>query len=208
MLNSPRTLLPVGRPVLATSATLNPEALRDICSNLNVDPDESFYLNLGNDRPNITPSIVLMNSAKDYDALDTVLPPTQPQFNPSPTHRNPSSSPTPSKRLRSFAATFADSTVATKCSARGRSGPAFDFLHAHRTAKAKRRVMKQFRKGKIKFLVATEAAGMEADIADIELVIEFGVPQSPDVWSQHMGRAGRCPGLQARVIMLVEKSMF
>ncbi|KAK6996301.1 hypothetical protein R3P38DRAFT_2473656, partial [Favolaschia claudopus] len=37
---------------------------------------------------------------------------------------------------------------------------AIDFLHAHRTAKAKRRVMKQFRKGKIKLLVSTEAVGM------------------------------------------------
>ncbi|KAJ6481357.1 P-loop containing nucleoside triphosphate hydrolase protein [Mycena vulgaris] len=196
MLNSPRTLLPVGRPVLATSATLNPEALRDICSNLNVDPDESFYLNLGNDRPNITPSIVLMNSAKDYDALDTVLP-------------DPATIQSIADAPKSLIFTHAIKKTQIICRHLRRlySGDeiAFDFLHAHRTAKAKRRVMKQFRKGKIKFLVATEAAGMEADIADIELVIEFGVPQSPDVWSQHMGRAGRCPGLQARVIMLREE---
>ncbi|KAF8215472.1 P-loop containing nucleoside triphosphate hydrolase protein [Mycena galopus ATCC 62051] len=68
--------------------------------------------------------------------------------------------------------------------------------------------MKQFRKGKIRTLVATEAAGMGADIPDIELVIQFGVPSSLAVWTQRAGRAGRFPGLQARAIMLVEKSMF
>jgi len=35
-----------------------------------------------------------------------------------------------------------------------------DFLHAHQTAKAKQCVMKLFKKGVIKILVATEAAGM------------------------------------------------
>ncbi|KAJ7456331.1 hypothetical protein B0H11DRAFT_1642783, partial [Mycena galericulata] len=47
-----------------------------------------------------------------------------------------------------------------------------------------------------------------ADIPDIELVIQFGIPPSLAVWTQRAGRAGRFPGLQARAIMLVEKSMF
>ncbi|KAK6993268.1 P-loop containing nucleoside triphosphate hydrolase protein [Favolaschia claudopus] len=85
---------------------------------------------------------------------------------------------------------------------------AIDLLHAHRTAKAKRRVMKQFRKGKIKLLVATEAAGMGADISNIELIIQFGVPSSLSVWIQRAGRAGRSRSLQARAILLAEKSMF
>jgi bloom syndrome protein len=104
---------------------------------------------------------------------------------------------------------------------------AIDFLHAHRTAKSKRRIMKEFRKGKIKILVATEAAGMVriffslpspiylintvqkgADIPDIELIIQFGVPSSLSVWTQRAGRAGRSPELHARAILLVEKSMF
>ncbi|KAF7328216.1 Bloom syndrome [Mycena venus] len=85
---------------------------------------------------------------------------------------------------------------------------AFDFLHAHRTAKAKRRVMRDFRRGKIKILVATEAGGMGADIADVELIIQFGIPASLSIWTQRAGRAGRSPELQARAILLVEKSMF
>lgn len=47
-----------------------------------------------------------------------------------------------------------------------------------------------------------------ADIPDIELVIQFGVPSSLSVWIQRAGRAGRSPDIEARAILLVEKSMF
>ena len=39
-------------------------------------------------------------------------------------------------------------------------------------------------------------------------VIQFGVPLSLSVWIQHAGRAGRSPDINARAIMLAEKSMF
>ena len=43
--------------------------LRKVCSKLVIDPDTSFYLNLGNDRPNITMSIQQINGLDDYEAL-------------------------------------------------------------------------------------------------------------------------------------------
>jgi superfamily II DNA or RNA helicase len=86
--------------------------------------------------------------------------------------------------------------------------------------------MKLFRKGIIKNLIATEAAGMVytfnfqvlswltkkciqgADIPDIELIIQFGVPVSLSVWSQPAGRAGRSPHIKAQAVLLVERLMF
>lgn len=47
-----------------------------------------------------------------------------------------------------------------------------------------------------------------ADIPDIELVVQFGIPQSLSVLSQRFGRAGRSPFIHARAILLAEKSMF
>src|ERR1700685_391864 len=47
-----------------------------------------------------------------------------------------------------------------------------------------------------------------ADIADIEQVIQFGVPLFLAVWIQCTGHAGRSPVINARAILLVEKSMF
>ncbi|KAJ7082066.1 P-loop containing nucleoside triphosphate hydrolase protein, partial [Mycena belliarum] len=195
-----RAVLPTGTPILATSATLGPAALQDLCSGLNLNLDESFFLNLGNDRPNITPSVFEMNSAKDYAALDSHLP------DPANVHtaadldkgivfvNHVKKSQILTRHIRRRYPNLPPGTI--------------DFLHAHRTAKAKRRVMKQFRRGKIRILVATEAAGMGADISDIKFIIQFGVPSSLAVWTQRAGRAGRSPELQARAILLVEKSMF
>ncbi|KAJ6532466.1 hypothetical protein B0H19DRAFT_965845, partial [Mycena capillaripes] len=64
-----RAILPLGSPVLATLATLCPAALKDICSSLRqfrifLMLDETFFLNLGNDRPNITPSVFEMNISR------------------------------------------------------------------------------------------------------------------------------------------------
>ena len=65
----------------------------------------------------------------------------------------------------------------------------------------------------MRILIATEAAGMVsfcrngyilcqvlislkgADIPDIELVVQFGIPQSLSVLSQRFGRAGRSPSI-------------
>jgi superfamily II DNA/RNA helicase len=47
-----------------------------------------------------------------------------------------------------------------------------------------------------------------ADIPDIELVIQFGVPASLSIFSQRAGRAGRSPHIKAHAVLLVEKSMF
>jgi bloom syndrome protein len=85
--------------------------------------------------------------------------------------------------------------------------------------------MKLFRQGVIKLLIATEAAGMVrfrtgvhsqlihdilqgADIPDIELVIQFGVPTSLSIFSQQARRAGHSANIRACAILLVEKSMF
>ena len=47
-----------------------------------------------------------------------------------------------------------------------------------------------------------------ADIPDIEQVVQFGVPSSLSVWTQRSGRAGRSAHINARAILLVERSMF
>ncbi|KAF8876505.1 P-loop containing nucleoside triphosphate hydrolase protein [Gymnopilus junonius] len=78
-----RAFFPSHIPVLATSATLTPMALQEVRSQLGIDPDNSFFLNLGNDRPNIAYSALYMESATDYEALRPHLTssetPTQPE---------------------------------------------------------------------------------------------------------------------------------
>lgn len=157
LLDKLRSFMPPDVPILATSATLPPPALSDVCSKLNIDITKSFFLNLGNDRPNITTSVLKMKSSTDYDAIFDLLPQT-----------------TTCDELPKTII-FANSVNETQviCRELRRRYPSdmyacFDYLHAHRTPKAKRRVMAKFRKGKIKILIATEAAGMVSQLFGLE----------------------------------------
>ncbi|KAG6329679.1 hypothetical protein ID866_9410, partial [Astraeus odoratus] len=87
-------------------------------------------------------------------------------------------------------------------------GPYLDTCHALPSARSKWQTLDWFQQGNIKFLIATEAAGMGMDIPDIKMVIQFGVPCSLEVWTQRAGCAGCSPDLQAHAILMVEQAMF
>ncbi|KAH9918157.1 P-loop containing nucleoside triphosphate hydrolase protein [Fomitopsis serialis] len=184
-------------PVLALSATLTPSVLEEIETKTHIDPMTSYHLNLGNDRPNIKQVVVEMKSKDDLDILDTVL------------DLESISASTEVPKTLIFANTRAATMqiwrhIREKLNGR-MDEDQIDFLHAYRRRRGRERVMQRFREGDIRILVATEAAGMGADIPDIERVVQFGVPSSLTVWIQ---RAGRSPDIQAVAILLVEKSAF
>ncbi|KAF6752010.1 P-loop containing nucleoside triphosphate hydrolase protein [Ephemerocybe angulata] len=196
-----RSYISTGIPFLATSATLPPVALNDIRIQLRIHPDSLYFVHLGNNRHNITMKTSTITSSHDYDAVMPLLtkngePPTV---------------------VDDFIKTclFVNEVYAALdlCRFIKRRVPAslhsyIDSMFALRTTSAKRRIMKEFKEGSVRVLVATEAAGMGADIPDIEQVIQLGVPSSLSVWVQRAGRAGRSPNLDARAILLVEESVF
>lgn len=150
-----RAFFPPNIPFFGTSATLNPSALQDLRGQLSIDPESSFFLNLGNDRHNIAYSVLPLNSTKDYAALKPLL---------SRTH-------TPSRPDDLFKTiVFVNAVNTTQLAKRAICEwlppdlhQYVTFLHAHRTPRARRRAMKRFRKGQARILVATEAAGMVCD---------------------------------------------
>ncbi|KAF8154045.1 P-loop containing nucleoside triphosphate hydrolase protein [Crassisporium funariophilum] len=195
-----QSLFPPIIPFLATSATLPLAALREVRSSIAIDSDTCFFMNLGNDRPNIMYSAQSMKSSTDYEALRPLLSQT--------------SDPTSSEDLIKTIV-FMNSVPATQITWRTIAAwfpphlrRFVDCLHARRSPKAKRRSMRRFRQGKTRILIATEVAGMGADISDIEQVVQFGVPASLSVWIQRAGRAGRSPDINAQAILLYEQSMF
>ena len=150
LLEKLRAFFPPNVPFLATSATLPPLALRDVCSKLAIDPDPSFYLNLGNDRPNVAMSVQQINGSDDYEALRPLL----------------ASNVTKAENMtKTIVFTNTVNGTQTTCKQVRQFFPKplhkyVDFLHAHCTPSAKRHVMRRFRQGKVKILIATEAAGM------------------------------------------------
>ena len=147
-----RTFFPPHIPILTTSSTLTPPALREVCTSLMIDLDDSFFLNLGNDCPNISYSIHKINSSEDYNALKPHLT----------HHANPS---TPDDFIKSVI--FMNTVVPTHvlvqevrswfpCHLRD----CIDFLHAHHSPHAKKRALQRFRNGQTRILIVTESAGM------------------------------------------------
>ncbi|KAJ8481720.1 hypothetical protein ONZ51_g5811 [Trametes cubensis] len=179
-----RTFVPSHVPTLATSATMTPEALRFVRSKLCINQSRAFHLNLGNDRPNIKQEMRFMSSASDYSALDFVV-------------EN-------AKEPRDLPRTIVFVNTLNRCHAavhrlRQRVPEALKacigFYHAKRASASKVDTWAKFVDGRIRVLVATEAAGM------------FGVPDTLSIWLQRAGRAGRSPTVQARAVMLVQMSV-
>jgi bloom syndrome protein len=145
-----RAFFPPHIPFLTTSATLPPLALREVRSKLAIDADTSFYLNLGNDRPNIAMSVQQINGSDDYKALRPLLANNMTKvkdFTKTIVFTNAvNAMQTMCKRVRQFFPKHLRKYV--------------DYLHTHRTVREKRRVMHRFRQGKIMILIAMDAAGM------------------------------------------------
>ena len=56
---------------------------------------------------------------------------------------------------------------------------------------ARERVMQKFRSGKLPVLVATNVAARGLDIKGIDQVINFDIPDSPQLFTHRTGRTGR-----------------
>ena len=205
-----RSFAPRGVPVVATSATMAPPTLEDVRSTLAINPEKSFHLNLGNDRPNIIPIVWPMEgAASNLAALDFVV---RGRGRPLRTiiYFN-------DKRLTMRACNYLrkllhPSRVHT-----------VDVLHATRGPLSKKEVMERFRSGEVLVLCATEVVGMVrtffshiprpnhilsqgTDIPDVDDVVQFMTTEALSVWIQRAGRAGR-DGRSSRAILLVEPSV-
>lgn len=66
-----------------------------------------------------------------------------------------------------------------------------DTIHGDLQQSARDRVMRQFREGKTKVLVATDVVGRGIDVSTISHIINFDVPQFCDDYVHRVGRTGR-----------------
>lgn len=70
-----RALLPKGTPMVAMSATLPGRVRRDVLRKLQFDEDNYTYLNIGNDRPNVSLVVrAIQNPLNTFTDLDFVIP--------------------------------------------------------------------------------------------------------------------------------------
>jgi ATP-dependent RNA helicase DeaD len=66
-----------------------------------------------------------------------------------------------------------------------------DCIHGDMQQQARDRVMRQFRDGVVRVLVATDVVGRGIDVSGISHIINFDIPQSSDDYVHRVGRTGR-----------------
>jgi len=81
-------------------------------------------------------------------------------------------------------------------------GYAVDRLHGDITQQMRERVLRRFREGTVEVLVATDVAARGLDIDEIDLVINYDLPQDPEDYVHRVGRTGRA-GRSGRAVSFV-----
>ncbi|KAF7289543.1 Bloom syndrome [Mycena chlorophos] len=170
-LDALRSLFPLNSPFQAVSATLTPDDVYTVAHTLKIDLSDAYFINLGNDRPNITPAVVHMKSSEDFAALDALLPAQEDVHtaNDIPKTLIFTNSIKLTHRIVSYLRRHYGS----------RFDDAFAPYHAHRSPLAKELVMDDFDRGITRALGATEAAGMGQRHARRRASNPIWVPENP-----------------------------
>ena len=79
-----------------------------------------------------------------------------------------------------------------------------DSLHGDMTQKTRDKVMNKFKNGNISILVATDVAARGLDIDNVDVIINYDVPQNHDDYIHRIGRTARA-GKTGLAFMLVSK---
>jgi ATP-dependent RNA helicase DeaD len=66
-----------------------------------------------------------------------------------------------------------------------------DAIHGDMAQNVRDRVMRSFRDGKVRILVATDVVGRGIDVSSISHIINYDMPQSSDDYVHRVGRTGR-----------------
>jgi ATP-dependent DNA helicase RecQ len=164
-------------PILACTATADPQTREDVCLRLGL--AEAAVFVTGFDRPNIRYTVVEKRDPQHQ--LQTFLS----------EHEDASGIVYCLSRKRT-------EEVAGKLAATAVAAAAY---HAGLPAPERRRVQDAFARDEVQVVVATVAFGMGIDKSDVRFVVHYDLPKSVESYYQETGRAGR-DGLPAEALLL------
>ncbi len=72
-----------------------------------------------------------------------------------------------------------------------KSGIGADAIHGNKSQNARQRALDHFKQGKLRVLVATDIAARGIDVEELELVINYDLPNIPETYVHRIGRTGR-----------------
>ncbi len=74
-------------------------------------------------------------------------------------------------------------------------------IHGNKTQSNRVKALKDFKEGKTKIMIATDIAARGIDISDLELVINYDMPEKPELYIHRIGRTARA-GREGKAISL------
>jgi len=83
-----------------------------------------------------------------------------------------------------------------------REGGSVTALHGGKTQSSRNKALDAFREGRTRVLVATDVAARGIDVDDIVMVVNYDVPQDPEVYVHRVGRTARA-GAQGIAVTLM-----
>jgi ATP-dependent RNA helicase DeaD len=83
-----------------------------------------------------------------------------------------------------------------------RRGLPAEAIHGDMSQKAREHVLREFRDGKLTYLVATDVAARGLDIPEVSHVFNFDIPEDPDAYVHRIGRTARA-GRSGRAVTFV-----
>lgn len=194
-----RTLLGSTVPFLVLSGTLPPDVLADVKERLFlVDP---VFVDAGIDRPNLPMHRLRAEHAigSFFDLLCFIpLAATTPADLPTTIFY------VSSRREANLLTSFVREHLPFRDAL---DAPCVKSYHAGFSTAYKRRTMRRFKEGGIRFLVATIAAGMGMNVPNVRRVVNYGKPTSLVDLVQRWGRAGR-DGKAAEVVVILPATVF
>ena len=66
-----------------------------------------------------------------------------------------------------------------------------DSIHGDKSQTARQDALKKFKKGEVDILIASDVAARGIDIKDVDAVINFDLPNQPEIYVHRIGRTGR-----------------
>ncbi|KAH9839458.1 P-loop containing nucleoside triphosphate hydrolase protein [Rhodofomes roseus] len=204
-LGSVRAFLAPGTPIIAVTATLTARVRRDLHNKLHFPKTGGRFINVGNDRPNV--SIVVRACEHPQNTLadlDFVLPETI-----------ESASDIPKTYLYVDNIETGNDIIDHLGSILRQRNPALYELgvirpfNATMSADYRTHAMAAFRNNRpVRILVCTDAAGMGCNVPDVDRVVQWKLPATLSNFIQRAGRAARARNRTGIAILLVERSAY
>ncbi len=74
--------------------------------------------------------------------------------------------------------------------------------------KSRDKVMNKFRNGNIEILIATDVAARGIDVPNVEVVVNYDVPQNPEYYVHRIGRTGRAGNMGYAFTFVAGKEIY